>query len=190
VQWNRIVAGMGMLLFLEAGQVAAQSPDSGNGTPGASKPTAAPQDSVNSTGEKKQPKKVWTNDEMSSIHGKVSVVGDAKSAPGGQQKKAPGEATRSANDDARSQQIENYRSQIQDVRSQIEAIDQRVAQLKSFRAENTSPSGGINPNHGYNMDPIEDQLKQLEAKKKQLESRIEDIEVEAQKKGIEPGDLR
>jgi vacuolar-type H+-ATPase subunit I/STV1 len=189
VKLNAFAAGVGLLSLLAAGPSAAQAPDAGAAA--AAKPTAAVQDSSNtSTGEKKKPKKVWTNDEMSSVHGTVSVVGDTRSSPVGQEKKAQQERAGNANDDTRSKEIENCRSQIHELRSQIDAIDQRAAQLKSFRAENTSPSGGINLNHGYNMAPIEEQLKQLEARKKQLESKIADIEIAAEKKGIEPGDLR
>jgi uncharacterized protein (UPF0335 family) len=40
------------------------------------------------------------------------------------------------------------------------------------------------------MVPVEDQVKQLEAKKKKLEAQIEDVESEARKNGIDPGKLR
>jgi len=37
---------------------------------------------------------------------------------------------------------------------------------------------------------LEDQVKQLEAKKKQLQGKIDDLENEARKSGIDPGKLR
>jgi uncharacterized protein (UPF0335 family) len=40
------------------------------------------------------------------------------------------------------------------------------------------------------MVPLEDQVKQLEAKKKQLQGQIDDLENEARKNGIDPGKLR
>ena len=43
---------------------------------------------------------------------------------------------------------------------------------------------------GYNMVPFADQVKQLEDAKKQLQAQIQDIEYEARKNGIEPGELR
>ena len=92
--------------------------------------------------------------------------------------------------DARQMQIEKYRDQIQDLQAQIDADDKRIAQLKNFKGENASPSGGINPNQGYNMVPVEDQVKQLEEKKKHLQAEIENVENEARKNGIDPGDLR
>jgi hypothetical protein len=62
--------------------------------------------------------------------------------------------------------------------------------LRNFKADNSSASGGINPNHGYSMTPIPDQIKQLEEKKKQMQDRIDAVMDEARKKGIEPGQLR
>jgi len=147
--------------------------------------------------ETKKPKKVWTNDEIGSIKGPISVVGDAKTPLGDtaapqEKKKADPTASAgvSAADDARQRQLENYRNQIEQIHAKIDAIDERIAQLKSFKGENTAPSGGIHPNQGYNMVPVDDQVKELEEKKKQLESKIGDIEVEARKNGIDPGDLR
>lgn len=176
----------------------ALSQDTSSGTSNTTKPTApstsapanAPATAPASTApEKKKPKKVWTNDEIGSVGGTISVVGDANSSSSseGSAKKT---ATSGSANDPKQQMIENYRSQIQDAQAQIEAIDKRIAQLKSFKAEDGSPSGGINPNQGYNMVPLEDQLKQLEDKKKKLEAKIDDIESEAHKNGIDSGDLR
>jgi len=40
------------------------------------------------------------------------------------------------------------------------------------------------------MVPVEEQVKQLQEKKKKLEAKIEDVEVEARKNGVDPGELR
>jgi hypothetical protein len=62
--------------------------------------------------------------------------------------------------------------------------------MKNFKADDGSPNGGINPHRNYNMVPLDEQEKQLEAKKKQLLATIEDLENQAKKEGIEPGELR
>jgi TolA-binding protein len=154
--------------------------------PGSAKPAAASTPS-SAPGEKKKPKKVWTNDELGSVSGGVSVVGDAN--PTGNQP-SPRNPESSAGNDFRQKQIENYRNQIQQLQSQIEAADKRIAQLKNFKGENTSPAGGINPTQGYNMVPVEEQVRQLEEKKKQLQAKIDDVQVDARKNGIDPGALR
>jgi peptidoglycan hydrolase CwlO-like protein len=168
--------------------VFAQSTDSAGNPPSPAKPAdTSPNATAAPSTEKKKPKKVWTDDNIGSVKGDVSVVGDGHTSNAKSPDKQP-----SANgaDDARQKQIESYRDQIQQYQAQIASIDKRIDQLKNFKAENTSPSGGINPNQGYNMVPVEEQVKQLEDKKKQLQAKIDDVEVEAKRNGIDAGDLR
>jgi len=190
---NRIV-GLSFLLLGCAVICCAQSQDTPKKDSTDAKPAAAPTDKsapkqdAPATPEKKKPKKVWTNDEMTTLPGQISVVGEANQ--GVESKRAPGHDSSSGGGDAQQMQIDSYRQQISDLRSQIDAADQRIAQLKNFKGENSSPTGGINMNQGYDMVPVEDQVKQLEAKKKKLEAQIEDVENEARKNGIDPGKLR
>jgi hypothetical protein len=138
------------------------------------------------TTEKKKPKKVWTNDEIGSVKGGVSVVGDGKREPPG----SKGEQPPADSNRAHGEMVEHYRDQIRQLRDQIAAAERRIEQLKGFKGENTSPSAGINLNQAYNMVPVEEQVKQLEEKKKKLEAKIEDVEVEAGRNGVDPGELR
>jgi hypothetical protein len=166
----------------------AQSPDASN-PPSTAKPADSPASAPATTpADKKKPKKVWTDDNIGSAKGSVSVVGDGNSSS----QKSPDKQEKSSStaDQAHQNQIQQYRDQIQQYRDQIDAIDKRIDQLKNFKGENTSPSGGINMSQGYNMTPVEDQVKQLEEKKKQLQAKIDDTEVEARKNGIDAGDLR
>ena len=195
--------GLGLILLFAASGCPAQSQDqsqdknSGTAATNTAKPVA-PADSApaNPPAEKKKPKKVWTNDEIGSVGGTVSVVGESTassstgSSSSGQNKKKPEPDANAPADDARQRLIDNYRKQIAEIHSEMDSTDDRIAQLKNFKAQNTDPSGGINPTQGYNMVPLEDQVKQLEEKKKKLDSKISDIELEAEKNGIEPGDLR
>jgi hypothetical protein len=139
--------------------------------------------------EKKKPKKVWTNDEIKSVKNGVSVVGDTNknSAPHSYVREDDQE---NENQDLHKQQVGKCRNQIRELRDRIDAVDTRLAQLRDFKADNTSPSGGIKMHQGYNMVPLADQVKQLEDAKKQLQAQIQDIEYEARKNGIEPGELR
>jgi hypothetical protein len=190
---------VGLIFLFAASACLAQSQDQNKDNGAAARDTAKPSTPAdgapaNPPAEKKKPKKVWTNDEIGAVGGTVSVVGE----PTAPSSKASGSslddkrkpAANSPADEARQRLIDNYRNQIAEVRSEMDAIDDRIAQLKNFKAQNTDPSGGINPTQGYNMIPLEDQVKQLEEKKKKLDSKISDIELEAEKSGIEPGDLR
>jgi hypothetical protein len=193
------LCGLGLLAVVTAipcfGQASQSAPpqpsasqgSSSSGTDGGEAKAPKPDD-------KKKSKKVWTNDDMSSVKGTVSVVGDAKNSSTESAVKkndnAAGGGDSPEAKDARKQQVESYRSQIKELQSQIDAADQKINQLRNFKGENGAPSGGINPNQGYNMVPLEDQVRQLEDKKKQCQGKIQDIEIEAGKNGIEPGELR
>jgi hypothetical protein len=183
----------GIFLLALAFGCSAQTQDTTNKDSAGAKPATptdktAPKQDTQATPEKKKPKKVWTNDEVATLPGKVSVVGQPHQGV---------EYSRQMEGDSSSDkgygqesQIDSYRQQIGELHNQIDAVDQRIAQLKNFKGENGSPTGGINPNKGYNMVPLEDQVKQLEAKKKQLQGQIDDLENEARKNGIDPGKLR
>jgi len=178
-----------LLLGFAAVHCCAQSQDPAADASGASKPAATSANAPSPTSpDKKPPKKVWTNEDMGSVHGTISVVGDEKS-PATRTDRGNSQASNPSND-LHQQQVDRYRERIQQIQGKIESIDKRISQLKNFKAEDSSPSGGININQGYNMVPLEDQVRQLEEKKKQLQAQIEDIENEARKNGIDPGELR
>ncbi|MFI5096697.1 MAG: hypothetical protein ACHQT6_01870 [Candidatus Acidiferrales bacterium] len=183
----------GILLLALAFSCSAQTQDTTNKDTTSAKPAAAadktaPKQDTQATPEKKKPKKVWTDDEIKTLPGQISVVGQA--SQGVEPKRKAGHDSSSVEGQGQESQIDSYRQQIGELHNQIDAADQRIAQLKNFKGENGSPTGGINPNKGYNMVPLEDQVKQLEAKKKQLQGQIDDLENEARKKGIDPGKLR
>jgi chromosome segregation ATPase len=139
--------------------------------------------------DKKKPKKVWTNDEIKSVKNGVSVVGDTNKNSS-RHSYVREDDRENENQDLHKQQVGQCRNQIRELRDRIDAVDKRLAQLRDFKADNTSASGGINMHQGYNMVPLADQVKQLEDAKKQLQAQIQDIEYEARKNGIEPGELR
>ena len=112
------------------------------------------------------------------------------SGPAGQHQPASSETGSETAADPRRGKILRYRARIRELQTKIDAGDQRIRQMKNFKAEDNSPNGGINPNGRYIMVPLDEQVKQLEAKKKQLEANIEDLENQARKEGIEPGELR
>ncbi|MGB8495471.1 MAG: hypothetical protein WCE53_13810 [Candidatus Acidiferrum sp.] len=184
---------LGIFLLALAFGCSAQTQDTPNRDSTGAKPAApadksTPKQDTLATPEKKKPKKVWTNDEVANLPGKVSVVGQTNQRV--EYGRGAESDSSSHEGDSQKSQIDNYRQQIGELHNQIDAADQRIAQLKNFKGENNSPTGGINPNKGYNMVPLEDQIKQLEAKKKQLQAQIDDLENDARKNGIDPGKLR
>jgi hypothetical protein len=179
-----------LICQIAGSQTMAQTQDSGNAATGSQRPAGGNSRSTteeNKPADGKKNKKVWTNEEMGSLQGTVSVVGTKRPGEGSGQTSPSG--THGAVDPRRGK-ILRYRAAIAELQKKIDAGDARITHLKNFKADDSSPSGGINPNRGYNMIPLDEQVKQLEAKKKQLLASIEDLENLAKKEGIEPGELR
>ena len=150
-----------------------------SGTPEASSPHSS-NTAPAVPGTIKKPKKVWTNDDVNSLSGPVSVVGDAKN----QDKPAP---------DAKAdgQYIANTRKQLQKLQSQLAETDQQLTDLQNFsQGKEPATSGGYEFTKGYNRVPVNQQITNLQGKKKQIESKIDALLDEARKKGVQPGDLR
>jgi hypothetical protein len=172
--------------------LAGQSSNSGSqATSDTTKPavqTAGSSTETTTEKAKTKPRKVWTNDEISNVggDGAISVVGktgDLNPSSNNFQKSASGSG-------ARDKQAAAYRDRLHQLNNELEATDKKISQLRNFKADNTSPSGGINMNHGYSMTPVEDQVKQLEEKKKQIQAQIDAVDDQARKNGFEPGQLR
>jgi hypothetical protein len=198
-----------VLILFSAFACAAQS--TGSGTPSQSDPSkpaaqsqlpapaasqapapnaAAPKDQASDKDQtKKKPKKVWTNEEMSTLHGKISVVGDPSQSSSYSDSRQWNTASDSGNTE-RENVIVNYREQLRQLREQQDGVDKKISEFRNFKADNSSPSGGINARTRYSMTPAEDEIKQLEEKKKQIQAKIDAIEDEARKNGVEPGQLR
>ena len=199
---NRSLISTAVLALAASLSYAAQSPDSASSQSAPAKPapaapaapgsqtpdTKAAAPDKDASKDKKKPKKVWTNDEVSSIKGNVSVVGSAAPASSATPTAKPGDNSPSG--DTREKQIARYRDQIRPLRQQLETTEKQLSDMRNFKGENSSSSGGINMSQNYSMTPVEDQVKQLEAKRKDLQKQIDAIEDEARKNGVEPGELR
>lgn len=160
-------------------QAQSQTPDAA-APPTASRDTTAPSAAA-SDQTKKKSKKVWTNEDVSSTGGNVSVVGDSTQSH-------PSNEVKNSAKGNQAQQIETYRKQILGYQKQIDALDKQIAEFHNFKADNSS--GGMDPHMRYTMTPSEDRIKQLEDKKKQIQTKIDAIQDAARKEGVEPGQLR
>lgn len=132
--------------------------------------------------EPKKTKKVWTNDNLGDVSGSpISQVGDERnSAPGNSAAAKP----------ASSQVVAAYRKQLTTLQAQMAGIDKRIADLKSFSKGETPGANGLQMHKAYSTEPIDDQVRKLEEKKKSLAAQIDAVFNGARKRGIEPGQLR
>jgi hypothetical protein len=128
----------------------------------------------------KKPKKIWTNENMTDATGPISVVGDGREGKGKNSPQTPADP----------QYIAKTKKDLQKLQEQIDDANKQLATLKSF-TEGESVGNGTQEFHkGYNSEPIEEQRLNLEAKKKELQAKIDILLDEARKKGVEPGQLR
>jgi hypothetical protein len=167
-----------LLTLFSACSVSAQSQD---GNPPAPPTQSAPQDS-SATTDAKKPKKVWTNENLGSAGGTVSVVGDPKSKP------KPAASGKGAN----AAYIAEVRKQLQKYQDEITDIDKQLVDLKNFSEgePSTKATAGMKLNKNYNREPIEVQIRTLQDQKKDIEAKVDALLDEARKKGVESGDLR
>jgi hypothetical protein len=162
-----------ILTFFTVFSAAAQSRD----TPGS--PPAQSQDSA-PPAETKKLKKIWTNEDIPSAKGAVSVVGDPKNKP-------KPETSKPAN----AQYIASVRKQLDKLQGEIADIDKQLVDLKNFsNGEPSTSASGVQLNKSYEREPIEVQMRALQGKKKDLESKVDALLDETRKKGVESSQLR
>jgi len=135
-----------------------------------------------SPAERKKTKKVWTNDNLGEVRGSaISQVGDAKNS-------SP--ANSNAAKSASPQMVAGFRKQLAALQAQLSNLDKQIADLKSFSKGEASGANGLQIHSRYSTEPIEDQLRKLEEKRRSLEVKMDAVFDAARKQGIEPGQLR
>jgi hypothetical protein len=163
-----------ILTFFVAVSSSAQSQDST-----APPPQSSSQDST-PPAETKKPKKVWTNEDLPGAKGGVSVVGDPKDKPKPVSSKP-----------ANAQYVTSVRKQLDKLQGEIADIDKQLVDLKNFsEGEPSTSASGVKLDKSYQREPIEVQMRALQDKKKDLESKVDALLDEARKKGVESSQLR
>lgn len=119
--------------------------------------------------KKKETKKVWTNEEVGTLNGAVSVVGDPAAARASGTK--AGSRAAAGSGDA-----QRYRQQLVPLRSELAEIDRQIREVRGLGAQGAS----------YNNTSLD----KLEDRKKAIQLKIDAIEEDARRNGVAPGDLR
>ena len=144
--------------------------------------------------EKPKTKKVYTEDDLSSMRGGViSVVGDSKPATSGNG--AAGNRTGNKEDSASgvvpmSGQDESYwRGRAKQLLDEIAATDQEIektkADIKKYGAEGFDATSGFKDNVIY-IDNRNTRLEQLQKRKADLEKKLDQLQEEGRKAGAAP----
>ena len=125
-------------------------------------------------------KKVWTNENLADSNGHISVVGDPKHAARGG----------SSGQRADPQYIASTKKQLEKLDTELADTNRKLAALKDFNAGESVSYSGYQYRKGYDREPVNDQIRELEEKKKQTHGKIDALLEEARKRGVEPGQLR
>lgn len=157
-------------LFQSAGQTA-QSQD--QSAPAPQTPPAKTPASKNTAA------KVWTNDDLPTTTEPSPRSNGQKK--GSKQNTTPGQD---------SSYTASVKKQLDTLQEQLADTDKQLSGLKSFRNGENVSTAGVDIHQGINRMPVDQQIATLEAKKKKLQVKIDDLLDEARKKGVEPGQLR
>ncbi len=82
------------------------------------------------------------------------------------------------------------RKQLAAFRAQLSNLDKQIADLKSFSKGEASGANGLEMHKRYSTEPVEDQVRKLEEKRRLLAAKMDAVFDAARKQGIEPGQLR
>ena len=145
-------------------------------------PSSQSQAADPSAAERKKTKKVWTNDDMGEASGSaISQLGDSKSS-------SPHKST--AAKPPNPQVVAALRKQLAIFQAQLSNVEKQIADLKSFSKGEAPGANGLQLHKSYSTEPVEDQLRKLEDKRRMLAAKIDALFDAARKQGIEPGQLR
>jgi hypothetical protein len=151
-----------------------------------------------------KPKKVWTNDNLSEVSGVISVVGTptpskqtvAPSKISSLQPAKPESTgktqTANANDGSIDpKMMAELKQAVQKLQVNIDQLDRQIDQLKGASHGDSKDLGVLTSDPSrYSMEPVPDQIKALEAKKKSQQALLDNLLDSARAVGIEPGQLR
>lgn len=150
---------------------------------GAPPPASKPQDSTLGT-ETRKTRKVLTNEDLSKSTGKISVVGN------GEDQDQPKAAAPRKPANPNPAYVASVRNQLEKLLKQMVDLDKQITDLKNFKAgEPSTNASGVRLDKRYEREPIEVQIRALEDRKKDLQSKLDALYDEARKRGVPSGEL-
>src|ERR1700730_3582436 len=150
-------------------------------SPSSPSPNQQSQAAAPATEEPKKAKKVWTNDNLGVSASPIAQAGDAKDNPSG---KIPAAMP------ASSAEIASFRKQLAAVQTQLARVEQQIVDLTNFSKGQTSGASCCQLHKRYSTEPVDEQVRKLEEKRKVLAAQVDAVFDAARKRGIEPGQLR
>jgi len=145
---------------------------------------------ANAQKDKPKAKHVYTDENLSSIHGTISVVGDGSSR-GSSRNGDSVETSAGAAPAAAGNNSEAYwRSRARAIKDQIASTDQQIADVKAEIAKSGAASFDPSAGLAQGVIVIHDrnaEVKELEDRKRSLENQLDELADEARKAGADSG---
>jgi hypothetical protein len=125
-------------------------------------------------------KKIWTNEDIPAVKpGGSTSTSKAKPGTGASSGPAADPAT-----------VQHIRHELEKLQGQLDEVNKKLKTYKEFQEGEPVSTGARDLTKGISRVPVDQQMVQLQRKKESLESQISDLNDEARKKGIDPGQLR
>lgn len=163
---------LGCSCLLSATSICAQAPSATPSPTGSSSPDASSASPANAN----PPHKVWTNDDVKQA-GSISVVGDKRNQKYTMSKKPDNGAAAP------------YRTKLKKLQAQLADVNKKLQSFQDFQQGKPVSEGSRDMSVGYKRTPVDQQIVQLQDKKKSLQDQIDALYDEARKKGIEAAQL-
>jgi len=140
-------------------------------------------------------KKVWTNEDLEALRARVPLSepgpGAAAAAPAAEGASAAASAPAAAGEDySRQNDPAWYRQRASSLRAELDRIDSEIRRLQNFKSNPASGSAGLALGKDNLSLTPENQIEQLQARRRQVQQELDDLEAEARRKGWAPGAVR
>jgi len=137
----------------------------------------------------KKAKKVWTNEDLDLLRGATSAAA-VSGTPSAVETPADQKPAEKEKPLAEEKDPKTYRKKLVPLRAQLEQLDAQIKQMRGQLTNPTQAGNAVDLRHtSVTMRP-EIAINQLEQKRQQLQQKITDLEDEALRNGIAPGDIR
>jgi hypothetical protein len=159
-----------------SGQQDTSKPPSASPTQAPSQAQAKPTNQPAEGNNKRKPKKVWTNEELGSMKGGVSVVGEQPSTAGGSAASSPSRSLDYSPPSDYEVRVNTYRDRLAPLRANLEEIDRNIQKAKEAKGNASEDTAAW--------------IRVYEGKRSGVLAKMDTILDDARRHGVTPGDLR
>lgn len=137
-------------------------------------------------------RKVWYNEDLAQLSGgAINVVGTASAATAGPSGTAEGVAEATGESAAGGESLppkedtpEYWQERLRPLREELARTEQEIQRIRTSRGQASATSNAISTTAASQGTNLDDRLRQLERRRIEVQQQIDDIQLEARRKGI------